>query len=186
MSFVKQSAGDNKCGAFSIAYWEWIHFNGRDPKNGAYMPGDMEIVDKIYDKIQFIKNLAGVPAGLPNYFAFFSDPRLMIDYIREKTQYKETIMINSDPNLQAAYGADFAGYCNYLNQLPDLAPGKYAILILSNNNLPQHYVLAEGVTGGIRITDPATGNREELPAEYNIRNVTTGNLTNSGVAIYIR
>lgn len=189
MAFVNQygKVGDNKCGAYSIAYWEWIHFNDRRPNMGD-KDGDDNYVDKIYNDIRFgDRNKIGM-------YKDFSDPKKMIKYIREKTYFTRTVLINSNANLQKNYGEYFGALCTETKSLPDLNPGEYAILILSDKRGPQHYVLVEGAAGGINVIDPGDGIEPKSPYPYNIskfdpskiRTSPSNNYFNSGAAIYIR
>lgn len=193
MGFIKQPEGDNKCGAYCIAYWKWININHWDPSEyilDESKKADQEkCVNEIYNHIKFDPS----DADDLDLDEEFSDPKKMIDYLREsdEIQQKGTILYNKNSNLEEEFG-DYLGdgyRTNYTKtKLPDLNVGDFAILILldDESKLPQHYVLVmKDESGKVKVIDPGVGDWD-TEAWDDVESVNISGFINSGAAIYIK
>jgi len=191
MGFIKQPEGDNKCGAYCIAYWKWININHWDPSEyilDESKKADQEkCVNEIYNHIKFDPS----DADDLDLDEEFSDPKKMIDYLRESEgiQQKGTILYNANSVLKDEFGNYYDDY--YLNndskdKLPDLNVGDFAILILLNDNMrPQHYVLVKkDESGKVKVINPGDGDWDSETWD-SVDKVEIPEFINSRAAIYI-
>lgn len=191
MGFIKQPEGDNKCGAYCIAYWKWININHWDPSEyilDESKKADQEkCVNEIYNHIKFDPS----DAEVLDLDEEFSDPKKMIDYLRESEgiQQKGTILYNVNSVLKDEFGNYFDDY--YLNndskdKLPDLNVEDFAILILLNDNMrPQHYVLVKkDESGKVKVINPGDGDWDSETWD-SVDKVEIPEFINSRAAIYI-
>ena len=193
MGFISQQMGDNKCGAYSIAYWEWIKIKSLNPSgyvlDKSSKADQIHCVNQIYNQIKFDPLVSG-ELGLNEEF---SDPKKMIDYLREsdEIQQKGTILYNKNQKLEDAFGSylgdDYRENVSG-NKLPDLNVGDFAILILldDESKLPQHYVLVmKDESGKVKVIDPGVGDWD-TEAWDDVESVNISGFINSGAAIYIK
>lgn len=157
MPFLIQPDNVNSCGAFAIAYYQWLRWEGRTPQMGP-LNDDGTLVATIYGQIQF--------GNLPGPLAAFNDnsnPVLMMEYLQNtaapgaqlgQALHNQPVFYrdgNNAPvagiynaiNTPNAFGPVIGNLIQnqqlFQNALPALANGQYAIVIFTvHDGVGQH------------------------------------------------
>jgi hypothetical protein len=180
-AFVTQpGGGNNQCGAFSTAYYQWL-------RAGKTYSGDIQAdnaeVDAIYSGIQFGSAFADAlkPYGIP---VTYSDPLKIMKFLGSGNTGAAGIMHRKpgDALIDSLYALlsrleteDFNAACKEDRLIPELdAAHPYAIVLCkSKKGSSLHYMLFQRLeSGGLVYYDPYTG--APAPANYAMMNGSAG------------
>lgn len=183
MPYIYQAIGDRRCGAYALAYWKWkdeeeqgIPFSMSDVQAENY-------VQSIYNQIVFNTNdlkyinSLGVPGINVNELSGFSAPSKICVYLDASDISRElgtkAVVYTSRSNIFNLLGK--IGNITKTDQLDDLETGEKAILLVSNDVIPRHYIFAYGSNdldadghAIMHIIDPSNG--IDIDTGANIRN----------------
>lgn len=162
MSFVHQESGDLNCGAYALAYWNWV----RQDQLTKDQDEDANEVNTIYNIIQFGEDIGKLneksPLKLPREY---SNPVKMMQWMKQTQP-------DNDIGFQLGTGTsniitNLFGVMNELKMIPadllstivqtDTLPEcKYLILILARYDA-LHYVMVDCRKSDWIVYDPANG-----------------------------
>lgn len=152
MNYISQPAGDRRCGAYAFAYWKWKD----DEENGRpYILTEAEAdnyVQSIYNNIVFNANDLnymrglGVPGVNVDELIGFSAPSKICVNLNSSgisREYgTEAIIYTAQNSIFNLLGK--IGTITKIDKINDLKSGEKAILLVSNNAIPRHYIFAYG------------------------------------------
>ena len=177
-TFVTQTfdPGDLRCGAFSMAFYKWLNYEGKTYSSDQ--TADYSIVDNIYTQITFGSAYSNI--GEYNLSAT-GNPLKMLDYactVLGNTS-AEFYRDNTIPEMEGIHTAItfldsdlFAGYAakDKTGGIPALGTGQYAIVVFSvalvNDTFEAlHWILFHKTASGYELYDPYLG--KAIPANEN-------------------